>query len=369
MRIDDYIEYYNAHGFDVLLPKVFNNLKNFLRVVAKKGRQAEIELGNIDYSDVSNNDDLFLFLDQNEYLNNVRYEDFDDALKNYYLEYWIKKDPAEAFKYICDDLLTDVEIRSDGFWLHLRDRMELSNFYSSGGRDYSPKEIAKEVFSEEGLDYTRYWETTNDVYEDVIEDLDVANTQHLANYILKQIGNEDLNIENYESDFFHELTEIQARGEFFQITSENVYDLIKDEEAMKELLKGDLSDLNGELYSIHSNAYNSAYESEIYESVYDGLDEFFSSEIEDREVKKGDKVSYLVFIRIANFQRDVMAFIERNKGYTYSDSVLEYYGSYSEMMGELISQRDVDGIDFRVPDYADWDLTTKYINEFFTDYI
>ena len=62
MRIDDYIEYYNAHGFDVLLPKVFNNLKNFLRVVAKKGRQAEIELGNIDYSDVSNNDDLFLFL-------------------------------------------------------------------------------------------------------------------------------------------------------------------------------------------------------------------------------------------------------------------------------------------------------------------
>jgi hypothetical protein len=64
-----------------------------------------------------------------------------------------------------------------------------------------------------------------------------------------------------------------------------------------------------------------------------------------------------------------MEFIDLNKGYSYSDSVLEYFGDYSTMMKGLIDDDNMDGIDFRIPDYADWDLTKKYINEFFTDYI
>ena len=369
MTLSDYIEYYNNNGFDGTVVKVFNNLKNFLKVVAKKERQSEIELENIGYSDFKNNDNLLEFLEQSGYLYNVNYDNFDDVLKNYYLEYWINKDSAEALKYICYELLSDVEIRPDGFWLRLRDREELANFYDSGGRDGSPRNLAKEAFGEEGLDFDRYWDTTDDVYGDVIEDLDEANTQNLANYILKIIGNQDLNVEDYESDFFHELAEIQARGEFFQITSENVYDLIKDSEAMNELMKDDLIDLKSELYSIHANAYNSAYESEIYELIYDGLDEFFSSKIDDQQIKRGEKTIYVSYIKIRDFKSNIMEFIYLNKGYSYSDSVLEYFGDYSSMMKGLIDDDNMDGIDFRIPDYADWDLTRKYINEFFTDYI
>ena len=36
MTLNDYIEYYNDNGFDGTVAKVFNNVKNFLRVVAKK---------------------------------------------------------------------------------------------------------------------------------------------------------------------------------------------------------------------------------------------------------------------------------------------------------------------------------------------
>jgi hypothetical protein len=370
MTLNDYIEIFNNHGFSGTLVKVFNNLKSFLRVVVKKERQSEIDLESIDYTDFTQNDNLFEFLDENGFLYNADYDNFEDSLKNYYLEFWINKDPDAAFKYICDNLLTDVEIRQDGFWLKLAGREELANFYEPRGRDGSPRNLAKEAFSEEGLDFDRYWDTTSDVYSDVIEDLDEANTQHLANYILKIIGDQDLNVEDYQSDFFHELAEIQARGEFFQITSENVYDLIKDSEAMNEEMDGgDLSDLKSELYSIHANAYNSAYESEIYELIYGGLDEFFSSKIENEQIKRGDKTIYVEYIRIRDFKSNIMEFIDLNKGYSYNDSVLEYFGDYSTMMKGLIDDDNMDGIDFRIPDYADWDLTKKYINEFFTDYI
>jgi len=371
MTIIDYIQMFNEQGFEGTLIKVFNNLKSFLRVVAKKEKQAEIDLELLDYEDFKENDNLFLFLDQNGFLQNTDYDSFASVAKNYFLEYWIDKDPDAALKYICDNILTDVEVRPDGFWLRLSSRGELYNFYDTGGRDHNPREIAKEIFSEDGLDivFGRYWDTTDDVYGDVIDNLDIANIEVLANYILKTIGNQDLNIEEYSSEFFHELAEIQARNPFFQITSDNVHDLIKDEEAMKEFLKDDLSDLKSELYAIHSNAYSNAYESEIYEAVYDGLDEFFSSKIDEQETKKGDKVRYVPYIRIKHLKHDVMTFINQNQGYDYSGSKLEYWGSYTSMVSELISNDTIDGIDFRIPDYADWDLTRKYINEFFTDYI
>ena len=43
----------------------------------------------------------------------------------------------------------------------------------------------------------------------------------------------------------------------------------------------DLSDLKSELYSVHTNAYNNAYETEVYDLVMEGLGEFFSSRIDE----------------------------------------------------------------------------------------
>ena len=169
-NLDAFIDDFNEDGFRDRIEKVFVNVINFLRVVAKNNRQDEIDISMLDYTDFNNNQDLFHFLDENGFVENAKYDDFDDVAKNYFLEYWIGNAPDIALKYICDNILTDVEMRSDGFWLYLRDREELAVFFDDRGRDATARDVAKHVFSEDIWD--PYWDTTSDVYRDVIEDLD-----------------------------------------------------------------------------------------------------------------------------------------------------------------------------------------------------
>ncbi len=368
-NIDSFIEEFNDSGFDGRIQKVFINLINFLRIVAKNNKQGEIDISIIDYDDFKNNQNLFDFLDKNGFVEERTYEEFDDSAKNYFLDYWINKNPNEALKYICDHLLTDVEMRSDGFWLRLRDREELADFFDNSGRDTTAKDLAKAILSEDDSWFGRWWDTTDDVYNDVIGELDDANKKHLADYILKHIGNQDLNVEDYGADFFHELAEIQARDGFFQITQDDVMSLIDDREAMNELLDGDLDELKSELNSIHNNAYNSAYENECYSLVYNGLDQYFSSKIMEETKQVGEKTRFIPYIKIRFFKTDVLKFIEENAGGGYNDSNLEYWGSYTGMMGSLFESGFYEAIDFRIPDYPSWSLIKKNINEFFGDYI
>jgi hypothetical protein len=58
-----------------------------------------------------------------------------------------------------------------------------------------------------------------------------------------------------------------------------------------------------------------------------------------------------------------------NKGQTYSDSYLEYFGGYTTLMKQLIYDGDFECIDFRISDYPDWSTIQKYTNEMFNDYI
>ena len=367
MNLETYIEHFNDNGFDDFLSKVFVKVRNFLNVVVKKGKQEEIDISVIGYDDFKNDQELFDFLGEKGFLEDKEYNDFDDVAKNYYLDYWIEKDSNGALKYICDNILTDVEMRSDGFWLRLRDREELADFFDDRGRDATAKDVAKHVFSEDMWD--PYWDTTSDVYRDVIEDLDDNNQKHLGEYILRHIGNIDLNVEDYSADFFQELADIQARDGKFQITQDNVGPLIGDEEAMNELLDGDLSDLKSELYSVHNGAYNRAYEEECYDLVYRGLDEYFSSKIIEESKQVGEKTKYTQYIKIKDFKSDVMTFVNENKGGGYNESVLEYFGSYTGMMNELFENGIYKAIDFRIPDYADWDYIRRNINDMLGDYI
>ena len=266
-KLDQFLEWFHdgrEYEYDKIL-KVFQTTRRFLQAVIKYGEKDQIDITYIPDKEWRNDDELFDFIAENGFLDDVGYDGLEDTIKNYYLQWMMNKDTNSALKYICDNILTDVEIRDDGYWLRLRDRDELAEFFKSSSRrsDYDLQEIAKQVLGD-GLDYEYYSDTTYDVYNDVIKELNEKNIQILADYILKNIGNTDLNISDYNSDFFEELQEIQARDGIFQITQDNVMSLIDDKEAMEELMNGDLSDLKSELYSIHSNAYNGAYENMIY---------------------------------------------------------------------------------------------------------
>ena len=369
MKPSDIIELFNDGEWEKI-SKFFNNdIMTFLKFSVSKGFSNRLDISSISWREFEENENLFDFLAENGFLDNVDYDSLDDDLKNYYLYWWLNENPGECLQYISGGILSDVEIRGKGeYWLRLRDREELVVFFDDTGRDVTSRDLAKGIFEEDDSWYERFWDTTDNVYRDVIDELDDSNLQVLATRILKEIGNQDLNIEDYGSDFFHELMKQQSREDFFQITDDVIYDLIKDQEAIEELLDGDLGELKGELFNVHGNAYNSAYESECYSLVYDGLDEFFSSKITEEMTKSGDKTKYISYIRISDFYDNVKSFVYENRS-RGGDGLLEYHGSYTEMMRSLFDDNDYGQIDFRIPGYPDWDLVNNNINEYFSDYI
>ena len=372
-RVKNLIESFIDGEYEDEIKPYFNTLINFFKFIKKYNLLEELDLREIPPDDFSN--ELFDYLVENGIMDNLDYNSVPEEFQNNYLLHGLEYNYENTVKYITRQLLTDVEIRPDGFYLYLgNDRDELASFFcGSSRRDSSPEDVAKRVFSDEGLGNDWYFDN-NTKPSEVIDDLNEKNTIHLKDAIFKEIGNVELSLEDYSSDFFESLSEEQGTEGYFKIQAEDLNELIKDSDAINELCKNDLSELGQELKSIYWNAYNSAYENEIYKLVYDGLDEYFEGKIDEvsKETTKSDgkKVTtYLNYIKIRDFVGDISLFLENNKGQSYSDSYLDYFGSYTTLMKHLIYDDEFDCIDFTTPDYPDWSTTQKYINEMFDDYI
>ena len=367
-RVKNLIESFNDGEYEDEIKPYFNTLINFFKFIKKYNLLEELDLREIPPDDFSN--ELFDYLVENGIMDNLDYNSVPEEFQNNYLLHGLEYNYENTVKYITSNILGDVEIRPDGFYLYLgNDRDELASFFcGSSRRDSSPEDVAKLVFSDEGLGNDWYFDN-NTKPSEVIDDLNEKNTIHLKDAIFKEIGNVELSLEDYSSDFFESLSEEQGTEGYFKIQAEDLNELIKDSDAINELCKNDLSELGQELNSIYWNAYNSAYENEIYELVYDGLDEYFEGKIDEVLSNVGKKTQYLNYIKIRDFVGNITLFLNLHKGQTYSDSYLEYFGSYTTLMKQLIYDQDFECIDFRTPDYPDWSTTQKYINEMFGDYI
>ena len=367
------VSIFNEGDFDTEIKPYFNTLITFFKFVKKYGLLEEIDLGQIPSDDFSN--ELFDYLVENDIMANLTYDSVPEEFTNNYLLHGLEYNYDNTIKYITNNLITDVQIRPDGFYLNLgNDRDELASFFCGSYRnDVSAEDVAKQVFSEDGLGNDWHFDVDTKP-SDVIDDLNEQNTIHLNDVIFKEIGNVELSLEDYDSDFFSSLSEEQGTEGYFKIQAEDLNELIKDSDAINELCEKDLSELGQELKSVYWNAYNTAYENEVYELVYNGLDDYFEGKVD--EVPKEHTMSdgkkhtiYVNYIKIRNFVGDITLFLENNKGQSYSDSYLDYFGSYTTLMKQLIYDGDFDCIDFRTPDYPDWGIIQKYINEMFGDYI
>jgi hypothetical protein len=256
-----------------------------------------------------------------------------------------------------------------GVYIFIKDREELADLFQTGGRDSGPKEYAKSVLGEDS--WEPYWDTTDNVWRDVIEDLNDKNKSILSEYIIKNIGGQEFSVEDYQDGLFGNFSDEQGTEGSFQITNDNVMVLIDNERAMNEMLDGELSDLKSELYSVHNNAYNSAYESEIYNDIWNELSTYFepkSWETVKKERHDG-KVYYEEYLKISDFPQIIYDFLVANESHTYNESFLEYWGSFVGIVTSLMDDGEYSWLDFRIPDYPDWGLTKKHINEYFPDYI
>ena len=364
MSAEELVDHFNDGEFEENIRPYFNDALSFLKYAYKNGFVTQLDLSQIPYSDFKN---CLEFLEQIDLVGNLDYEDVEEEFKNIILLYQLEKDTENTLNYICDNLISDVYFINGDYHIHLRDREELADLFEDGGRNTTSRDAAKAVLSEDMWD--PFWDTTDNVYTDVIEDLNDANINNLAHYIVKNIGGQEFSLDNYDNELFHEFSEEQGTEGFFQITSENVMELIKSEGAMNKMLRQDLQDLRGELYNIHNNAYNSSYESEIYNDVWSELERYFYKEFTYNEELIHGKKKTFEYLKIKNFYQVVYDFLVENEGRTYNESFLDYWSGYVGVLRSLMGDGVYDHLGFRIPDYADWDLTKKYINEMFPDYI
>ena len=367
-RARQLVDSFNDGEFEDEIEPYFNDLITFFKFVKKYNLLDEIDLGQIDYRKWD--DEIIDFLDENGILTNLSYDDAPEKLKNILLLKGLEDNYEDTVYYIVKNLITDVEIRNGGFYLSLRDREELSEYFCSGSRrsDSDPRHVAKLILSEDGLGHDWYFDSSMTPH-DTVDVLNDSNITHLKDVIYKKIGNQELSLEDYNSDFFEHLSEIQGTEGYFRIRPEDLNDLLNDSDASNELFSNDLEDLGSELRSIYYNSENQAYEDEVYDAVYNGLNEYFEGRIDEVPRKVGEKTKYDQYIKIRDFIGDIKTFLQNNKGGTYTDSFLEYFGGYTSLINGMISNDELECIDIRVPDYPDWDRTIRNINEMFLDYI
>ena len=349
MDLKRIIQNFNDGDWDDVSPIFNRKTTTFLKFLKSKNLLDRIDINQIPEDDFPEME----FLDSLGLLDGLEYNSVPDEQSNKFLLYKLEKNPKETLKFICDNLLTDVEPRGEDYYLRLRDKEELSEFFKDYSRETSPKDVAKSILSEDLWD--PYWDTTDDVYRDVIEVLNKENLVVVSHYIIERIGNQVLSTDDYDTEFFDQIS--NESGEF-TITTENVEGLLRDEESMKLLLNDDLNDLKQELYSLHNSSYNSAYEDEIYSDVMSELERLFVGNIVEEK-----------YIQIRNFYNDVHKFLSTFEGSGYNDENLDYHGSYTGIIKQLMDEDEMEYLDFRIPDYPDHREVDKNINDMLTSYI
>ena len=369
-RAKNLVQSFNNGDYEDDIEPYFNTLMNFLKFIKKYGLLDELELGEIPNNEFD--DELFDFFVENGSISNMDYDIIPEQFKNHFLLYGLENNYEDTMVFITNNLITDVNIRPDGFYLHLSDREELVDFFCGNRRGEGARYVAKLILSEDGLDHGYYDNSVNP--HQVVDELDDANITTLKDIIFKEIGDKELSLDDYGSDFFSELSEEQGTEGYFRISAQDLNGLISDEDAFNELCDNDLDELGQNLKSLYWNSENQAYEDEVHNLVYVGLDEYFEGRISEvpREVTRtdGSKITrYDQYIKIRNFKNIIETFLESNKGGYWNDSHLEYFGGLITLMVGMINNDEIDCIDFRVPDYPDWDRTKKNINELFYDYI
>jgi hypothetical protein len=331
MDINDIVEKFNNGDLDV--EKYFNDYETFFSILKKRGVMSEIDPHNATDGEYW----------QNEYL------------------LWLYHNDKEAFTKWTLSLLNDVVYKDGVYYLDTDDRSELSVLFCDGRNDISRSTI-ESVLSGES-DWEPYWDTTDNVYRDVVEELNEDNLKRLGEYIVQTL--EGVGIEP-ETEILSEIAEEQGNPEEARITFDNVVKVINSEETMNYLFENGLEDLKSELYSVHSNSYNAAYEDTVWEEIWSKLATYFIGNGEfvtrPHRYKKDTEVQNFV-IPIANFESNVADYLEDNKGYGNTGTI-EYWGSYLGMLKDW-----ADCLSVYSPDYPDFRKVDRNINEFFRDYI
>jgi|694.fasta_scaffold00810_18 hypothetical protein len=298
------------------------------------------------------NDDYISFYDFLEkkmdvsmyYVTNFFMEEIPQA----YLQILYNKNPQSTIDYVVDEFLTDVKKEGDKYYM-IMSRDDLSEFFDDRGRDGTARDVAKRVLSDEPSDW--YNNDSVDV-STVVEELDEGNFDNLLH------------------KFFVEHEGEEYDGEI--ITQEFMKNTTKNE--LSDMISKLDDELSSNLTSLYSTAEYYAYEEEIYNLVNRELKDFFGTE------KWGDYITSQIkkidgtIVNKETFRVDVTNLLKRivpeyiNMHVTEPDNQFEYQANLENVIQDWFNETE-DYLDFRVPEYPDYRLLEKQINDLYSDYI
>lgn len=251
----------------------------------------------------------------------------------------------------------------DGNYYMVTDQEDLADWFKAYSRETSPYDVAKAILSDDN--WEPYYDTTDDVFRDVVEELNPANLELLKQKILKELENVQIEINGRASSEMEEIASEQGHDEYLLVDKTNIDRIIKDDDTMRYLLRYEIEDIRQELYNIHSNAFNSAYQDEIYDDVWDEIYTYVDSDTKKDWEKWGK--GYRLKLKITNHIEQVID----DWFYTYKKYAddFDYYGTYKGLIIQLMNDGDYEKLSFRIPEYPDSSKVDRNINEIFRDYI
>jgi len=327
--LSDYIGMFNDGDWDEFSNIFGNDVSKFLLLIKRRGLLDKIDVDSVEYNDASLVNGIQLFM--------------------------LENDPS-YYNTIVKSFLSDVEVRNDGYYLRLRDLTELSEFFkdNSYSRNYNDRDVVKNVLDEDW--WEPYSNTVYDVYNDIVGELNEKNMELLAERVLELVGNKELSLDDYRSQLFEDISDGNNR---FIITESNVKSVVEDKDSMNQLFDGDLDELKNQFHWLGDEAYNNAYNDEVYKEVFDELSTYFVGKYDWVETKKGEKTVHTLYIKIKDINRDIYNFLYCFKGY---GETLYEYGDYTAMITHYMDNED-EWLTIRIPDYPDDRKVTEYIND------
>lgn len=273
---------------------------------------------------------------------------FMEEIPNAYLQIMYSKNPESTIDYIVDEYLGDVRKEGDKYYM-IMSRDDLSEFFDDSGRNSTARDVAKRVLSDEPSDW--YYDDTVEV-STTVDELDDGNFDNLVHKFFVQHEGEEYNGEIITQEFMKNTTPSELSDMITKLDDE----------------------MASNLMYLYSTAENYAYEEEIYNMVHRELKDFLGTE------KWGDYVTSQIkkidgtVVNREQFRLDVTNLLKRiipeyiEMHVTEPDNQIEYQGNFENVIKDWFNETE-DYLDFRVPDYPDYRLITKQINDLYSDYI
>jgi hypothetical protein len=329
MDLEKIIDNFNNNEYDIT--SYFGGYKTFFNFLNKRGLISKVDIYNPEY--------------QNHYL------------------MWLHDEDFKQFNKFVVNILSDLVMDEDGkIYLDIADRSELSELFCTRGRNtLSISQVANLLRGD-----SEYWfdYSTNDIYRDVISELNPKNMKILEQHIVDSLKNVEV---EPKTELLRELSKEQGSADLVKIDSSIISDIIDDEDTINYLLENYLDELNGNLNSLHSQAYTTAYEDQMHSAVmnelqeyFDGYGEFYSR---PHSFKKNTMTERFRIPVASNFNDIIMDYLDQGKN-SLSRGSLEYFGSYISLV-----QDSQDCLSVYPDDYPDSSKVDTLVNELFTDYI